>query len=222
MNLGDIRTNARDLLDESTASYWPDAQLNRFINRAYRYYWMWLIEQNVPGILKTTTLNIVADTATIALPSDFVKARLVERVFDSYTVPLRYFERYDTINRTDGTSVNDIIGYLPDYHFVGSNLVLEPTPSDSQTGGIKLTYYYIPTELSSDSDVPNPMLPSLYHDLLVYGCVMDAKRKEESVANTGADVGGFMSAKLELEQKFKESIEGTSVQRTSVEPYGIY
>lgn len=171
------------------------------------------------GTLTNTSLDIVAATATIALPSNFAFARLVERVITSGTVPLWWNERFDSPNYTAGvTSSSDY--YLPHIRFEGVNLVLEPTPLESVTGGIKLTYYFLPTRLSNNTDTPSAAFHEFYHDLLVGYCVIQAKSKEEAIGQGGADLGAFGAMQAQKEQMFKSTIEVPTVQRSAVQPFG--
>jgi len=208
-------------LDEVSQSFWSDEELNDYINAGYYYYWQWMLNAKHPGTIKTTYISIVSGVASYPLPSDFHSARLVERVFNSETVPMQYYERFETANRISATVVSYLRGYLPRYHFEGENLVLEPTPADNIENGIKLTYRFIPPRLSKDTDSPHPAFHDFYHELLVGYCVIQAKEKEEMVGGGGADIVPFIRSHELREQKFKETIELSSEQRVYVEPFGI-
>lgn len=174
------------------------------------------------GCIATNSFDLAAGTASYALPADFVEARLVERILPGGTVPLDYNERYDTPNRTTGTTVNSSAYYLPSYHFEGANIVLEQTPQETTTGltGIKLTYWKIPVRLVSDSDTPDAAFKDLWHDMLVLYCAKGAKEKEELKGMGGVDfqITGTLAR---LEQSFKESINVPTAQRQTVQPYGL-
>lgn len=216
MNLGSIRTKVRRKIDEEAASFWSDDELDDYINQAYRYYLNKLLELSHPILLTSTNLSIVAGTSTIALPSDYIEARLVEHTYPNYTRPLQYVERYDQVN---GTSGNLSAGCEYTYCFMGNNLVLQPTPVSSEVGsataGIKLTYFYLPDDLSDDAD--EPIFSALYHDLLVLNAVLQAKEKEEAVGNGGSDSAPFKRTLMELEEAFINSAEKPTSQREYVE-----
>ena len=214
MDLQTIRTKARQKLDETSAKFWSDDELNNYINQGYYFYWNQAIREQYFLTLKATTLDIVAGTAEIALPSDYLQARLVEKVFTDRTVPLQYQERFMESN---GTSTGLTNRTLFTYAYVGSNLVLQPTPQTSETGGIKLTYFYRPALLSDDTD--EPVIDPFYQDLLVLYCVVEAKQKEEAIANTGADLAPFVMTLRNLEQSYKEMIEQSTIQPSYVRPY---
>ena len=215
MQLSQLRAKSRLKLDEVSEGFWTDDELDGYIGESYFDLWQIMLNAKHQGTLKTDLLDIVGGTAEIPLPTDFSAARLVERVIDGGTVPLWWEERFDQPNYTTGITS----GYRFNVRFVGQNLVCEPTPSDSQTDGIKLTYYFFPEQLEDDIDTPNAALHAFYHDLIPYGAVVIAKSKEEMVGGGGADLGpwgALMQAKLE---RFKASVELPSVTRQAVEPF---
>lgn len=221
MNLLQIRTKARRKLDELTATFWSDDELNDYINETYRKVWQLLIDDSNRKALKTTNLSLVANTREVALPSDFVKARLLEHLVGTIYYPCKYYERYDTVTG-DNTSPFSIVGdqYSYAYSFLGDNIILEPTPFDSETSTLRLTYFYVPTELSDDADEPD--IPTLYHDLFVLGCVIQAKEKEEMIGGDGASIAPFVSDYADLMDKFMTSISKQSQQRTYSQNFGVY
>jgi hypothetical protein len=212
-----MRTRLRRKLDETEESYWTDAELTDYINESYYYYWQWLLNARDNRALKSTTLDIVAGTAEIAVPSDYISARLIEKVEDNSTCPIQWFERFDEPNYTGGSSYSN---YYPNFtaRFVGTDLVLEPTPNTSETGGIKLTYYFYPAELSDDSDTPVAGFSPIYHDLIPFKAAVISKTKEESYGG-GAPVGSWEYICQQKEKEFKASIELPSTQRVSVKPF---
>ncbi len=98
-------------------------------------------------------LDIVGGSSEIALPSNFsgrqsfLKTGLLERVVNGKTIPLSYRKRFmpSDVNITDGTATNE--NYLPTYDFRGNNLVIEPTPDTSETGGLLMHYSALPPRL---------------------------------------------------------------------------
>lgn len=221
MDLSTMLTNLRLRIDDSNSQYWTDAELTNYINDAYLFYWQWYIDAEHPGAIAETSLNIVAGTATISLPSDFCKARLVERVYSDYTIPLQYIERWDRANRTSGSS---LFNQTPSYRIAGSNgikLILEPTPQESVTSGIKLHYFFYPLRLEDSFDEPETAFNDFFHDIIIVKAAVLAKDKEESVAGGGSPTAGFSRYLEEREQKLKETIAQASLQRTYVEPFGL-
>jgi len=163
-------------------------------------------------------LSIVSGTASIALPSDFILARLVERVLDNRTIPLKYFERYDTSNSTTSSFGSE--SYLPSYRFESSNIILEPTPQESIANGLKITYFKNVSDLTLDADIP--AFSSLWHDLLVVFAVCRAKEKEEALGLGGTDLGVFTASLRDKETMFLQTIEISSIQRVYSQPFGFH
>lgn len=214
-----MRTSLRRKLDEVAEGFWEDAELNEFLNEGYYNLWDYLLSAKHHGAIAVTDLDIVADTAEIALPSDFHEARLVERVTSTGTVPLWWNERFDQPNYIQGSTVDDY--FLPNITFRGQNLVLEPTPDASLTGGVRLTYFFLPGRMSDDADVPDLAIHDFYHDLMVYKAVLLAKAKEEAVGGGGASLGPWGVIMGERLEKFKQNIEKPTNQRLAVQPFEV-
>lgn len=214
-----IRAKARRKLDEETATFWEDDDLNDFLDEAIRYYWLWMVEADHPATKTETTHNIVAGTSTIALPSDWIASRLIERVFDTFTYPVWWYERFEAPNYTAGASTTSVVGYLPRVRFSGTNLLLEPTPADNITGGIRHEYYYVPSDIADDSASPPSPLGNLYPEMLIHRMVLLAKQKEEMIGGGGVDVSTTERILMPYEQKFKETIEVPAKHRSYVQPF---
>ena len=89
MNLLQIRDKIKRRSGlNAIGEFWTDAELNDYINEAYRYYWQWLFNANHPDALKNTLLDIQPQETGTDLPTDFHKVRLLERVKDNVLYPL--------------------------------------------------------------------------------------------------------------------------------------
>lgn len=211
MNLGEIRTLVRNLLDEPSEGFWTDTELNIYINAAYEHYYLRIINSDYAGVLTTrTSLNIVAATDTVALPSDFLKHKKLERVFDTYKVPIDYNERHEMGTQTSGA---DSGNYLPTWQIVGSDIVLEPPPSTSASNGLLLWYYPELTELSADGDTPVTGFRKNWHKMLaVKACVFAKGLKEEESDDA------LIRMLITLEDPFETALQRLVVARQYVEP----
>lgn len=177
-NLGQLRTRQRYLVDEPSAKFWEDVELNWYLNIAYSIYYEELVNAGYSKLESApATLNITAGTETVALPSDYFLWAMLELVKDNKTIPLTYQPRYEAINLTSGSDTSD---YEPTWYIRGSNIVLEPTPGASVTGGLKFHYYPSLTELSSDSDTP--VIDAIFHHLIaVKGAIIAKEGRQEAV-----------------------------------------
>ena len=86
----ELRTRVRDYLDEPVAAFWTDAQLNNWINQAYFFAYMEFVQAFENYFATVVYQNITAGVDTYALPVNFDKFRLLERVIDNtVTIPLQ-------------------------------------------------------------------------------------------------------------------------------------
>ena len=99
--LSDLRTAVRDNLDEATASFWTNAQLNRFLTRAADAVWMecrklkadfFLLQRtSTDGSVTiygdsytTSSFAIVAGTTDYTLPMDLAELRRIDATTSGY------------------------------------------------------------------------------------------------------------------------------------------
>jgi len=154
LHLPEIREYVRSEFNQASASgFISNDEIDRWANEALYKYALRLMKCSQGYFETTANLDIVADTETIALPTNFSsQASLlnmvrVEKVLSDSRVPLSYRKRYDEANTISGAGSGD--SYLPTYDFRGNNLVLEPTPASSATAGIRIVYKGLPPHLRS-------------------------------------------------------------------------
>lgn len=171
--------------------------------------------------MKVDFLDIVSNTREVALPEDFLKDRLLEHQVGETWFPCVYYNRFDTTVGTDSGNTSTIGDYYRfAYSFVGDNIILEPTPVNAETDGLRLTYFFQQEPLVDDDDEPD--FPAIYHRVLVLDTVIQAKNKEEMTAGTGADTDPFIREYEGLYKKFVDNISSQTSQRTYTEPWGVY
>ncbi|MBP7209567.1 MAG: hypothetical protein KBA02_00060 [Paludibacteraceae bacterium] len=212
-----LRARVRSYLDEASASYWTDNELNNWIEQAYNYYYMWVIQTFDGYFAKDILMNIVAGQAKYALPSDFFKIRLLERVYPTQTIPLKFFDRIETPNIISGANYG--LYNVPTYRFEGQNIVLEPTPDASFTNALRLEYYPQPTTLSAESSTLDDGYLPLWEEPLVLRAVISAKQKSETVTSGGEDIDPLWKQVYEFEQNIKESAEQRTIGRKYTEVF---
>ncbi len=213
-----LRTRVRQYLDETSEAYWTDTELNSWINQAYFYYYMWVVQTFDGYFTKDTLVSIVAGQAKYLVPSDFFKVRLVERVYDTFTVPLRVYDRMESANITSNSNFSNL--YLPTYRFEGQNIVLEPTPDSNITDGIRLEYVPFATQMTLDTSIPDAGYLEMWEEPIVIRAAISAKMKEEAVANTGTDLGSLGMLLTSWEQNIKEAMEQRTEMRRYTESWG--
>jgi hypothetical protein len=144
-----------DFNQSDVGSFIQEADIDRWANEAYMYYARKLMLTSEGYFEQTFGLDITAGTETIALPTVFdgrgkhLKTILLERCLATCRVPLQYHRRYTEANSTNGGVSG--LSYLPRYKFRGNNIVLEPTPTFSETStatsGLLLTAQVMPPHL---------------------------------------------------------------------------
>ncbi len=212
MNLLQIRTEALRYLDDDSESFWDATEINSYINAAYDYYYALAVDENYPGLLSAPAiLNIVSGTETVALPSDFFKVKMLERVFTTKTVACQYIDRLDGANLLTST---DQSYYVPTWKIVGANIVLEPTPSASYVGGLKLNYWPVSVAMVADIDTPIAGFRSPWHRMLPIRAAIMAKGGREENDTSQLD---RMIAPLEI--NFMNNLESITASRKFVEPF---
>src|SRR5260221_7191956 len=108
-----LRTRVRAYLDEpapsvNTTPYWPDVEINNWINQAFIYYFIQIAESFDGYFTKETSFSIVGGQNLYPVPVDFFKIRLLERQFATYTIPLRLYERMESPNITANSSFSNL------------------------------------------------------------------------------------------------------------------
>lgn len=214
----ELRTRVREYLDEPTADFWTDAQINNWINQAYNYCYHIVVQADEGFFRSVVLVNIVADQADYALPTNHLKTRLLERVFDTYTIPLRVFDRIESVNFTSATGLNNL--YVPSYRLVGQNITLEPTPIESITNGLRHEFVTQPVPMNADGDSPNAGFVDMWQEGIVLKAVISAKEKEEAIVGSGADVSAFVSDFAAWQQMIKEAAEIRVQGRRYTETFG--
>jgi hypothetical protein len=191
ITLAGARTNVRSNLEESSASFWTDAELTAWINDGCRD-----IARRAQVLINYfTALPVVAGTATYgtsgSLPSDIIQIHRIEYVptGSTQTYPLDA----STVMEMDnvwGTNQAQQSSY-PSYWVTlgrpgGSNgspqefrIKLFPVPS--QSGNLNIYYYsQPPTLINGTDDATNLPVLEGWWDLVVLYCEWNAKRKDRN------------------------------------------
>lgn len=213
----DMITNVRYTLNQpsSTNSFWTDAELTTYLNEGVRRCYNEIIQNGEGHFATTTTLNIVADTETIALPSDCFEVKHVWRTITNGFAHLSYRNNLSEGHATNGGSGGDT--YLPDYYFRANNLVLSPTPNFSQTGGLKIEYIQFPAVMVALDSMTTQLSP-IFKDVVEAYAVYKAKLKESHTS--GVNTAALAQQTLnDLFTSMKETVTGRSMAPTAIIPF---
>lgn len=209
MTLLQLRTKANYHLNDTSNTRYSAAMVDSYINQAYRFYHNQLVKAGCKRVLSTDSLNIVASTAEVALPSDFYLIYKAYRSYDDRRTPMIYESGLEKTTYTDGVATGD--GYFPVYDVVGTNLVLKPTPSAAETDGVYLEYWPTITEMSGDSDTPASGFSSQWQDMLPLKAAVMIRSVRE-----GEDITNAATTLATYEVDFKKYISEITKQRKRV------
>jgi len=199
--LTNFRARIRRRLDETTARFWLDADLDAWINEGARD-----IARRSEVLQATTTINSTSGTQSYSLPTNVHRIHRVEWSRDGSTGSSIQTLEYRDFNSMDGvwwsqqkTSRGDpywftMWGFPPSL-----NMIVYPTPDVSVTAGFNVYYYRIPTTATNGSDTVE--VPAGWDDLVDEYCEYMAMRKDANPS--------WVDAKTIYEQKLANMIETT-------------
>jgi hypothetical protein len=211
--LSTIRTQIRSNLDETTASDWTDAELNRVINQRYHRVHSAVVSVYNDYKITTATTNLVANQQEYSLPSDFFKLRRVEVNYDITNInsvfqkasPLTSLEAIRS--RVAETNISDVIFRNPMYYLTGAVLGLLPIPTSAGANALKL--WYIPTlpDLTADTSTLDIPYPERYWHIIAEGGTADALRfgQQDSVEADKFDQK-FIADILLMQEELQERV----------------
>jgi hypothetical protein len=215
--LNRLLRNIRSLLNQPDRnnSFWSDEDLTEYINEAIRVYFVEVHHANEGLFTTTTDLNIVADTETIALPSDCFEIKAVYKKVSNGYVPLGYDNSASGYSTQGGSGAE---AYFPKYSLRGNNLVLRPTPNFSETAGIKLEYIQFPETVVNGGDAMTAQVSPIFKPLIEMYAVYKAKLKESMV--NGVVMHKVPEDNLkDLYGMFKEATSRRTASPTFVTPF---
>lgn len=192
-----LRTRARAQLDETSARFWADSDLNIWINDACRD--MARRAETIRSF--NTSITAVAGTSKYTLPTNVIRLHRVEFAptgqTDVYPLTLSNYQEMDAVwgaqQATQGQPQFAITwGYPP-------SLSMQVYPVPNSGGTFNLYYYKVPTTLAADSDVAE--IPEGWDDAVVDYCVAEARRKDHDPT--------WAEAKAQYESKVQDMIDVT-------------
>lgn len=184
MNLLEVRTYVRTLLDEDLAEFWSDAQINVFINRSFKTVYT-TIAQSQRGYFETTALlNYTANQELIPLagiaPLGFIRLSLLERVDlppNQTLLPIDISEKNDY---ADSPGAGDSRGYEK-YFMSGNNVGIAPVPPGNITGVLKVWFVPVPANLVADGDTFPLDLTDVHHECIAQGAYMRCCQRDKQL-----------------------------------------
>ncbi len=217
--LSTFKTRVRRYLREVNAdtSFWSDAFLIQMFNASYRRRCMQLIMAYEGWFTQIATRDLTINKAQYGLPDGAQRVLKLELVrTDGSTSPLERNERHDEKNLAP---TNSAIGdqYLPTFRPISNGFVLEPTPQETVTNGLRIEYSGLPVYLSGNSDQLHPSYPEIMDELLVLDTVVLAMQAE-GVHETGPQAAIYRM-RNEWEFDWDRFIESRMVFRDRIDPF---
>lgn len=209
--------NVRNMLNQpdSTNSFWSDAELTEYLNEGVRRYFAEVAPLFDGQFTTTTSLNLVANTETVALPTDCFSVKALYKTMNQGYSILKY---RNNILDSYSTTTQSGDSYIPYYYFRGNNIVLRPVPGASETGGLLLEYVQFPETMVNGGDSLTAQVAPVFKDLIQMYAVTKAKTKESLV--TGVDTTALAKSNLtDLYMAFKESIQTRAASTSSTLPF---
>jgi hypothetical protein len=167
--LSTLEQRVQTLYDVSGSTVLSAAELDQFINDAYRKLWSEVLAINKNFRIKSLPFTLVAGGQAQALPADFMEERYVR------LNPGQENQVYLTRNNLRTGSMN----YDRSYDIFGTNLVIEPLQRSA--GSYSLDYIPQPPVLAAPTDALDVELDQ-FSDFLVYDAAIVALAREESDA----------------------------------------
>jgi len=177
-NLGQFKTRVRRYLRETNASssFWSDDFLRQMFNSHYRRRCSQLISAYEGWFKLIATRDLTADKSLYGLPAGCIRVEKLSLVrSDGRIDPLTRHERHDE-SVVPASTTGD--GYYPTYRPISNGFILEPTPSETVSDGLRIEYAGTPTYLTDDSDFLHPSFPEIHDELLVLDTVLSALEAE--------------------------------------------
>ena len=216
--LGNIRIRSRRYLKEtsSTTSFWNESFLDQLINAAYRRRCSQLISAHEGWFVSVATRNLEDGKDRYAFPDGFQRLQKLEIVrSEGTTVPILRTERHYAANQADFSGIGDL--YMPHYRPISNGFVLEPTPQEDVTGGLRIEYAGLPVELSASGDSLHPSFPEIFDELLVLDSVVAAFDSEGN-HEIGA-IRSILRLRAEFESDWTRFIDNRTISTNSITPF---
>lgn len=205
-----MKTDCGYFLNDPSSIRYTAAIKTRFINLAYIEYYNILVKAGYQGLLATPTdLNIVANTETVALPTDFFYLLKLSRNLNSKRITMKPYIKLEGVTWTAGVAAGD--AYIPKYSIRGTNIVLDPLPSTSVTAAIHCEYFPVATEMTTDGTSPAIGFSAQFHPMIPLKAAILLKGTKED-----EDVDKLERRLSVMEQPFWSLISSMTKQRKKV------
>lgn len=180
MNLSEIRGQVRGHLNEATAAFWTDTELNSWINSAVRKIHNRIKSVSRVHFTTRATFPTVSGQEYYKLPADCKDVRMLTRITsEGEEIPLNRAQQDTLFERTDVSSfqTSNIVDGSdgPDnYWMIGASIRLVPKLGSVIT--MRLYYEARLVDLVAQTDAP--AFDADYHDMAAKWAAVEALTKD--------------------------------------------
>jgi hypothetical protein len=172
--LATYRTNLRARLDEASAHFFTDANLNQWLNEGARQ-----ISRRTETLLDKRDMGAYANVNNYVAPNNVLRIHRIEYSPDNFTTTYNVEPRaHQEMDQYWASAQNSSTGYPSFFCLWGypPNLTIQLYPVPSTAGRIRVYYYRLPVTADEDTDLVE--VPSGYEDLVVSYAEYMALRKD--------------------------------------------
>jgi len=214
MNFLALQTRLNNKLSDTGNVRWTAAFKQQNLNEAYRMLYRTMVEKG-PVNIKTASISVVAGTQEYNLPSDFGRVYgRPHRDTDYLELDPTDYKNHD-FDTDNGAALSiPCLFYIRDYYKVETTasyakIGLRPIPDTSFT----LSVDYIPQMVDMAVDADVPLVPELFHELIVLGaglvCLEDVTNDDSRYRNY---LNRYKDMYKQFEQYMVDQIRGIQPQ----------
>lgn len=219
LTLAIVRGNVRNHIDEPTANYWADTELNSYIAASERKLWRKIFSLKKDYWLNTATLTLAVNQILYnggdgsGMPSDIWRVESIRMLTSGYQNVLWMPADADSPAFLDGLNTDFPVCNPYQVLYALRNmgtLAISPAPQISGLAGLKALINYIqqPTPMVVDTDTF--LIPDAFMDFVEYDASLKALSK--------GPVGDSAAWKTEAAESWKEIMEALDTPRSSQGP----
>lgn len=183
MNLGQLRTHVRDIINEDSAVRYSDAMLNRVINRVAKMAYSKIVEQNELHFATLAQITQVSGTQEYTLPSSggTMKVLLVERTDQGVRRQLGNIPLVLRASYMEGSILAQ--QFTDRWYLSGTKIGFAPIPTTSpSTPNIDIIHIPPLADLGTDAAELPLDWPDPHHNVIIFQSAMWALTRDKALA----------------------------------------
>jgi hypothetical protein len=208
-----LEAHVRILLQEVSQQYFFSTEIRQAIGEAYRHYALVMLDEGEGYFETAENVGFTAGVKSIALSSLSQTAFRISYIRRNLSNGQKKLKRSERRSRVSTFMVGAGDGYLPTWKLRGNNIILEPTPTQteaaSDTTGLEVEYSFLPTfpdSASADGFTFDAGFSTIYEPMIeIYAAIYMIENK---LANNAAiPTHDFGKRQAKWEKVFWDSLE---------------